>query len=59
VEGDYYCCFFDNKRNELFVKRVDKTVEIDKPRFATEQSAIDAHTCILGDDAEKYFNRRR
>lgn len=57
VEGDYYCCFFDKHRNELFVKNVDKTAKMDKPRFATEQSAIDAHTRILGDDAERYFSR--
>jgi len=28
------------------------------PRFATKQSAIDAHTRILGDDAERYFRGR-
>ena len=29
-----------------------------QPRFATRQSAIDAHTRILGDDAERYFKGR-
>jgi hypothetical protein len=29
------------------------------PRFASRQSAIDAHTRILGDDAERYFKGRK
>jgi hypothetical protein len=59
VEGDWYGAFFDKKTNSIKATNNSHFFYDGLPRFATEQSAIDAHTRILGDDAERYFKGRR
>lgn len=56
VEGeDYFTCYFNSETKEIGVTCFASNILLDLPRFATKQSAIDAHTRILGDDAERYF----
>jgi hypothetical protein len=59
VEGDWYGAFFDKKTNSIKATNNSHFFYDGLPRFAMEQSAIDAHTRILGDDAERYFKGRR
>jgi hypothetical protein len=49
---------FDFDDNKIVALNPYKKRCFNLPRFATEQSAIDAHTRILGDDAESYFKGR-
>jgi hypothetical protein len=60
VEGekDGWDGCFDFDDNEIIALNSYKKRYFNLPRFATEQSAIDAHTRILGDDAERYFKGR-
>jgi hypothetical protein len=55
VEGDWYYGMYCNGRIDAISLSL---INYGLPRFATEQSAIDAHTRILGDDAERYFKGR-
>jgi hypothetical protein len=60
VEGekDGWIGCFDFDDNKIIALNPYKKRCFNLPRFATEQSAIDAHTRILGDDAERYFKGR-
>jgi hypothetical protein len=58
VKGDYYLGFWNNAYKKIDSLIVHCNIQQDTPRFATHQSAIDAHTRILGDDAERYFRGR-
>ena len=58
VEGDYYFAVWNVKEKRVDHAYLYNGFTLDKPRFATKQSAIDAHTSILGDDAERYFKGR-
>jgi hypothetical protein len=60
VEGDgfSYSAYFDSTIRAISGIDCDYDSYDTLPRFTTTQSAIDAHTRILGDDAERYFTHR-
>jgi hypothetical protein len=53
-----WCVSWSNDEKKLIAQSNDEDKYYNIPRFATKQSAIDAHTRILGDDAESYFKGR-
>ena len=59
VDGEWYAGLWqkDEKRNQM-ESYVYYCEYLKLPRFATRYSCLDAHTRILGDDAERYFKGR-
>lgn len=55
VSGDVWSAKWNTHTKEIIAKCHNGFEYCINPRFATKQSAIEAHTRILGDDAERYF----
>lgn len=56
--GDYWIGFWNNADKKIDSLLFGIYFYQNLPRFANQQSAIDAHTRILGDDAKRYFKGR-